>query len=47
MSSSLGAMLLTVSLTGSVGDGDKLVLPRPILEAGLKQASSAIAQRAA
>ena len=42
MSSSLGAMLLTVSLTGPVGDGDKLVLPRPILEAGLKQARCTI-----
>ena len=42
MSSSLGAILLTVSLTGSVGEGDKLVLPRPILEAGLKQARCTI-----
>jgi hypothetical protein len=38
MSSTLGAMLLTVSLSASVADGDKPVLPRPILEMGLKKA---------
>jgi hypothetical protein len=35
MSSTFGAVLLTVSLTGSVADGSKLALPRPVLEAGL------------
>src|SRR5215207_10079446 len=34
----LGAMLLTVSLTTAVGDVDKLALPRPVIEAGLKKA---------
>ena len=38
MSSTLGAMLLTVSLSASVAESDKLVLPRPIMELGLKKA---------
>ena len=38
MSSTLGAMLLTVSLSASVAESDKLVLPRPIVELGLKKA---------
>jgi hypothetical protein len=42
MSSTLGAVLLTVSLTGSVADGSKLALPRPVLEAGLKKAHCTI-----
>ena len=42
MSSTFGAMLLTVSLSGAVADGDKLMLPQPILEAGLRQAHCTI-----
>jgi hypothetical protein len=42
MSSALGAMLLTVSLTASVGEADKPVLPRPVIEAGLKKAGCAL-----
>ena len=38
MSSALGAVLLTFSLTGSVADGSRLALPGPVLEAGLKKA---------
>ena len=38
MSSTLGALLLTVSLSASVAESDKLVLPRPIMELGLKKA---------
>jgi Protein of unknown function (DUF1176) len=38
MPSALGAMLLTVSLTTAAGDVDKLALPRPVIEAGLKKA---------
>jgi len=38
MSSTLGAMLLAVSLSASVAESDKLVLPRPIMEHGLKKA---------
>ena len=42
MSSAFGAVLLTVSLTGSVADGSKLALPNPVLEAGLKKARCTI-----
>jgi Protein of unknown function (DUF1176) len=47
MSSAIGAMLLTVSLTAGVGDADKSVLPRPILEAGLKKAHCTLPPRKA
>jgi hypothetical protein len=48
MSSAIGAVLLTVSLTtGVVGEADKSVLPRPILEAGLKKAHCTMPPRQA
>ena len=48
MSSAIGAVLLTVSLTAGVaGEADKSVLPRPILEAGLKKAQCTIPPRQA
>jgi hypothetical protein len=48
MSSAIGAVLLTVSLTAGVaGEADKLVLPRPILEAGLKKAQCTMPPRRA
>jgi hypothetical protein len=47
MSSAIGAMLLTVSLTTGVGGADKSVLPRPVLEAGLKKAHCTLPPRQA
>ena len=42
MSSAVGALLLTISLTGPVADGGKPVLPHPVIEAGLKKARCTI-----
>jgi hypothetical protein len=48
MSSAIGAVLLTVSLTtGVAGEADKSVLLRPILEAGLKKAHCTLPPRKA
>jgi hypothetical protein len=48
MSSAIGAVLLTVSLTTGVAvEADRSVLPRPILEAGLKKAQCSMPPRQA
>jgi hypothetical protein len=47
MSSAIGAVLLSVSLTGGIADADKSAVPRPILEAGLKTAHCTVPPRLA
>jgi hypothetical protein len=47
MSSAIGAVLLTISLTTGVGGADRSVLPRPVLEAGLKKAHCTVPPRQA
>jgi Protein of unknown function (DUF1176) len=47
MSSTIGALLLTVSLTGGVAEADKPVLPLSIIQAGLKKAQCSVPSKAA
>jgi hypothetical protein len=42
MSSTIGAVLLTVSLTAGVSEADRPVLPQPIIQAGLKKAQCTV-----
>ena len=47
MSSTIGALLLTVSLTGGVAEVDRPVVPQSIIQAGLKKAQCSIPPKAA
>ena len=42
MSSTIGAVLLTVSLAAGVSEADRPVLPQPIIQAGLKKAQCSV-----
>ena len=46
-STTLSAVLLTVSLTAAPADTDKVVVPKPVIEAGLKKAHCTIPPRQA
>jgi hypothetical protein len=47
MSSTIGAVLLTVSLSAGVSEADRPVLPQPIVQAGLKKAQCSVPSNAA
>ena len=47
MSSTIGAVLLTVSLTAGVSEADRPALPQPVIQAGLKKAQCSVPPNAA
>jgi len=47
MSSTIGAVLLTVSLAAGVSEADRPALPQPVIQAGLKKAQCTIPPNAA
>jgi hypothetical protein len=47
MSSAIGAVLLTVSLTAGVAEADRPMLPQPIIQAGLNKAQCSVPPNAA
>ena len=47
MSSTIGSVLLAVSLIGGVAEADRPALPQSIIQAGLKKAQCSIPPKAA
>ena len=47
MSSTIGAVLLTVSLTAGVSEADRPALPQPVIQAALKKAQCSVPPKAA